>query len=704
MTGSLAAQEIMTGLFENPVIKEEISKKTHSEEPFRDGQAEELQLPFFEDFTGDNIFSDPARWSNSNVYINTNFPYRSANRGAATFDAIDRNGNLHSNASTFPFLADSLVSLPIRLDSVFSPEARPVTTQDSVFFSFFYQPQGRGNNPEGQDSLALAFGYTTGNLVFAGYFDSIAVPANIYISLGDTIKPGDTIYSPYNVCDSGLYMISNKQYTYYDEITIPCDSIFIPEYAWNTVWNSPGLSLEEFFTIHGTYCEQVIIPVNDSSLYYRKDFRFKFYNYASLASDFNPSWRSNCDQWNVDYIYLNINRSASDTFYRDIGFVERAPSLLKEYEAMPYNQYINDPTNVIKDNLELMISNLNVTSSNTEYKYYVTDEFGLYPLTYPGGYCNLDPVWLSGYQNCIDCPQHACPPFNYIFATDFGDSASFRIDHILLGDFTPVDTIGDTLTHFQNFYNYYAYDDGSPEAGYGLTPAGARLAYKFNLNIRDTLRAVQMYFNRTYMNANDTYFSLMVWSDNNGEPGDIIYQKDFTKVGFSNSLTNFYTYMLEEEVPVNGVFYIGWQQMTSDNLNIGFDKFNNAQDKIFYNAGDGWYNSTFQGALMMRPLLGKEFSLIGIEEKTGIVTANLTIFPNPANRDRITISLPDEILRDNNETDFTIYISNILGQEIYSGPYDRVVSISSFKEGLYIVRVINHGKNINMTAKFIIAR
>lgn len=58
------------------------------------------------------------------------------------------------------------------------------------------------------------------------------------------------------------------------------------------------------------------------------------------------------------------------------------------------------------------------------------------------------------------------------------------------------------MIYRQGFYNYFAYDDGTPEFGYGLEPARAMLAYQFRLVTMDTLSGVQLYFNRTLNDAN----------------------------------------------------------------------------------------------------------------------------------------------------------------------------------------------------------
>ena len=699
---SSPAQEVLTGLQVNPVIRETLEAERADGRHLmstRAGEPNPLVLPFFEDFSGNDIFPSPGKFIDREIYVNRNFAYRSVNLGVATFDAINSKGYLHQNASVFPFLADSLTSFPIRLDSVFSPVPRPVTLEDSVYFSFFYQPQGIANKPEEWDSLVLEFGYETGNLVFAYYYDSLTLPVSAYILPGETINPGDTVFSP-EFCDSGLYVVSNRIYGFDDSITLPCDSVFIPEVRWDWVWSSPGMSLDSFYLAHGTYSRQVMIPVLDTAKYYQPGFRFRFYNIASLASDFNPSWKSNCDQWNVDYIYLDIDRNAGDTVYRDISFAEKAPSLLKRYEAMPYYQYINDPISEIKDELELYITNLDTTIFNTRFDYYLEDEEGLYPYTYQGGFCNLRPFTTDGYQSCVSCFQHACPPFNYVFPLNLGDSALFRIDYVVLGDFTPVDTIGDTLTYHQRFHNYYAYDDGSPEAGYGLTPGGAMLAYRFSLNTRDTLRAVQMYFNHTLNNANEQYFHLKVWRDNNGVPGELIYEEQNKKVEYSGSLTCFHTYMLEEPVPVNGVFYIGWEQINNVNLNLGYDLANDAQANIFYNTSGEWLNSTFRGSLMMRPMLGKEFSIIGIDEKDA-PPMEFTVYPNPLRDNTLHIRLSDRGIKKDR---LNISIFNMLGQRILSLPFSREIQLPDLHNGIYILHLTDERSGTRKAKRFIINR
>ena len=198
-----AAQEIITGLSENPVIMEEYQRLVSQgkDQDRNQDLSTPINLPFFDDFTQTWIYPDESRWMDKEAYVNSNYAYNSVNWGVATLDAINYKGYIHENGSTFPFISDSLTSRLIRLDSIFAPAPRAITIADSIYFSFYYQPQGRANKPEFRDSLILQFGYYTGDSLFAFKYDSVWVPVAEYINEGDTIFPGDTVNSP-EYCDA----------------------------------------------------------------------------------------------------------------------------------------------------------------------------------------------------------------------------------------------------------------------------------------------------------------------------------------------------------------------------------------------------------------------------------------------------------------------------------------------------------------------
>ena len=80
--------------------------------------------------------------------------------------------------------------------------------------------------------------------------------------------------------------------------------------------------------------------------------------------------------------------------------------------------------------------------------------------------------------------------------------------------------------YYQHFNNYFAFDDGTAEGGYGVNGLGSRnamVAYKFKSFMTDTLRAMRICFNDSYQDANKREFDLMVWANDDGFPGDVLY-------------------------------------------------------------------------------------------------------------------------------------------------------------------------------------
>jgi hypothetical protein len=138
------AQEHVAPVLYNPVVE----MRSTVVEPVQKPTA--LSLPFFEDFTGYDVYPDPARWMDRKVYVNNTMGVDPVSRGVATFDAIDENGLPYNTANPFAVVyADSLTSQVFDLSSA--------VPGDSIFLSFFYQPQGNGFAPESGDSLLLFF-------------------------------------------------------------------------------------------------------------------------------------------------------------------------------------------------------------------------------------------------------------------------------------------------------------------------------------------------------------------------------------------------------------------------------------------------------------------------------------------------------------------------------------------------------------------
>ncbi|HRY33951.1 MAG TPA: T9SS type A sorting domain-containing protein [Bacteroidales bacterium] len=608
-----------------------------------------LALPFIDDFSKTSVFPDAGLWSDAHVFVNNVMAKYPPSQGVATFDALNDTGAIYPDASPFPFVADYLTSQYIDLS--------PYAAIDSLYFSFFYQPAGLGNKPELQDSLVLEFleEYRADTLV------------------DTTVNPPDTVYID----------------------------------RWRSIWHAEGMELDTFYHQHKSWFRQVMIPVTDT-IFFRNDFRFRFYSYASLAAASIPSWRSNADFWHIDYVYLNSNRTLGDTLFTDLTFVNTAPGFLKRYASMPMRQYLANPAQETRDSVEMLISNLGKDLQSYEFKFNVSDLNATLVFDTNYGYTNIDPFYVSGYQTY---PTHRYPKFpGFVFPGQGNDSAAFNITYIIqkVGIGQEFIRQNDTLRATQYFHNYLAYDDGIPEAGYGLSPAGSLLAVKFRLNTPDTLRGVQMFFNRTVGNSSQRNFKLVVWADDKGLPGEVLYQSSkYLKPLYQGGRNAFQTYELDTETPLvlgpdKLTFYVGWVQQTDDNLNIGFDADTNAQKVVYYNIEGKWQVSSYQGYVMMRPCIGPSLE----PPKKGIAPAGhfqLSIYPNPTSG-HFTLNLPPASGKYDGPSDYVLHIFNLLGEKVTSLPYQASFDLSFLGRGVYILQLSTFDNYLNYQAKVVITK
>jgi len=642
LCGGLFSQEVITGLQFNPVIRAQYLKN----KMLKSGNGVDtlpVTLPFYDDFLPNGVFPSSLRWIDRDGFVNTDYPVYPIDLGVVTLDAINDSGSMYPNAVGGPeaFIADHLTSRYIRLDSIFSPVPKALTPSDSVYLSFYYQPQGRGLAPHTSDSLVLQY---------------LLVPKH------DTLYNGDTTH----------YIVPDK---------------------WWHVWSDKGMALDSFYLQNNHYFQRVMIPITDP-IFFKKKFQMQFYNYVSLATSGEPSWQSNCCQWNIDQIYLNYGRNLQDTVHQEIRFVERPPSLLKDYQSMPYTQFSNNPSNEMIDSLSILLTNRDVISHSVKYSYNVTEPGGSFTKSYESPSFNLLPYnqYAFGYV--------AHPPVPFTFPISSADSDLFEVRHVVR-DLAPGSTLADTITGYQQFYNYYAYDDGTPEAGYGLKGIGGEMAYRFKLNKSpDTLRAIRIYFNQTLDTANIQFFYLTVWSDNSGFPGDTIYSR-LVLTQYSDSLNKFTTYLLEQPVRISGAFYIGTIQTTDDNLNIGLDTYDNSAANLFYNVTGSWFASSITGAPMVRPVIGKPLPLGIANLTTG--TGNIKVYPNPCTTGQVHISMGESGILQNKEN-WIITISSMTGQEIYHSQGNDVLDVSGLPSGIYIIKAQNTARLQHLVSKLVIMK
>lgn len=454
--------------------------------------------------------------------------------------------------------------------------------------------------------------------------------------------------------------------------------------TWNRVWGVTGAPSHPF--------KLVMLPVDLS--FQSDSFKFRFTNYATLSG--------NVDHWNIDYVYLNDNRNPGDTIFNDVSFITNHHNMLKEFTAMPWDHYTQDSSLNMAQIMPVSYKNNNNNIHNVFYNYEVRDNYGTGSLveTYPTGLLsiNVNP----GAVSTAPLPVLNSPDNDFYFPPDNEVNKAFEIKNFFRLNGIP-DSLqkNDTVTSQQIFGSYYAYDDKSAEVGYGVQGVGSKLAHEFNIKKSDTLTAFQIYFNPITNNVSGKSFKLTVWSSLS--PEVIVYQQ--TSFYFPDySLTNeFLNYDLDNPLLLAaGTYYFGWEKISPDFLNVGWDLNTNNSDKVHFNALGVWQNASFNGSLMLRPVFGNTGDPEdpnSINDNNGsIINDDFKVYPNPASQ-RIYFERIGSI----DNTSYQVELIDLYGQLIQrtETSIENQLDVSNLSNGIYLIRFINN-ENFNVITKKII--
>lgn len=460
--------------------------------------------------------------------------------------------------------------------------------------------------------------------------------------------------------------------------------------AWITV-----ATIENNGSLNPNVFTQILIPVSGND-FFHNGFQFTFQNYGRLSGPY--------DTWNIDYVYLNKGRNASDTSYPDRTISIPITSMFNGYYSMPFDHFIeNSVDNLVLPTLTLHNLEVEPGADIQPLTYKSIDSIFVYRDKIETIYTHFkDSIPIDGgsiksleyLKTTVQAPQDlsSLSPLDsavrikldlWIYS---GDNKNKNTD--LLGDYDPVKyspidfRYNDTTRVEYMLDNYYAYDDGTAEYGASLNQPGARLACLFKMNTlkRDTIVAIDFYFPEFGDDIGQS-IEVQVLRDLSGDPSSYLHRQT---VGVVRGTKNkFWRLELERLVGVKDQFYVGWKQSTSTALPIGLDKNTNSSDKVFFNTNGEWEPSVnLVGSLMIRPVFGK-----GEAVNTGLPSHkvnSIQYYPNPSHGDFTVTGKVDKIeVYDITGKPVAIAIENT--QE------GRKVQLSNPSPGLYILRLYTPG-------------
>jgi hypothetical protein len=472
-------------------------------------------------------------------------------------------------------------------------------------------------------------------------------------------------------------------------------------------WSTTGYESHTF--------EQIILPIPDSLLEKDSTFQFRFINYTSLSADEvqgNEGALSNADNWHIDYVQIkNVNDINKMKLINDISIYEPLKPVFLNYSSIPYNHiqysagYLRG-TNTINfrtdfpdttNNLSIKRSHIYIDINNTD------------TLEKVGGNGGIELATTPDPNSFFEVTDNFIPIFK-TYKYPSAVEGTYHLKSYLNISSHDQYLWNDTITREEIYKDYYAYDDGSAEFGFGITGSDAynsAFASEFELyyenGAADLLSGVYIYFNQAADDyTTDLEFQVLVWDSEDGTPGELLYpstpliDQNFYTPDTSKTLNNptsgtngFMRIEFDNDISISGNFFVGIYQYTEDFLNVGYDISLDSKSKIWYFTQNEWSSAANltkvpNGSLMIRPIFGHEFDS-GINTPSLQETKSVTIYPNPI-KESFSIKLPEE---NSNYYQYQLSIYNLLGERVVLGTLEETTNISYLPQGAYILQLYN---------------
>jgi hypothetical protein len=605
----------------------------------------QLTFPFFDDFVSSGLFADTSKWVGSDTYVGNSIPVNPPSYNVAIFDSYDKYGRVYQPDSN-GFIGDTLQSHSFDLSGI--------SATDSVFLSFYYQVGGKPSlNTLNPDSLIT--------------YDTNEVDGGIEI---------DTIVTYF---DTRGYVIMSEQ-----------DSFLLEFYhadsgQWERIAAYTEIKLNPEF-------EGVAIYVPNE--YRSTNFMFRFINKLQY-NVVKQNLFSLKASWLLDYVKLDYTQLESNDFA-----ITNTPQFLfnDNSYSIPWKHLQQIEEDIYRSRIEIPMRknasiNLNIDRVEYEINELIRGENIAFDERASLG------ILLSELIDTIE------------FETNFTSMRNFSQDKGKIEFKTVVtpelgaDEIADnnSFTHVFECSNYYAYDDGTPEFVLNDGDRESFVATRFYSHVPDTLRAIDIYFERAIDGATEGVgFELWVWAmDKDSLPDlsiDPIFVSSHTDSVKYRSEYGFYRYAIDAEDPViiDKYFFIGIKQYFDNELGIGIDMSNDSQNAYsLYEAGPQatWNPLSIPGTLMMRPVVGEYFEVVSSNQI--FEDTELVVYPQPVS-DILYIEIPDSWFGD-----YEVSMYNLLGQKVKSSLNTSEINVSDLEAGTYLLN-INNGSTVSKTTKIVV--
>jgi hypothetical protein len=444
---------------------------------------------------------------------------------------------------------------------------------------------------------------------------------------------------------------------------------------WFSVWSKTGVPESQDF-------EQVLVPILDPN-YLHKGFQFMFTTHTRQVA--------NANHWHIDYVLLDKDRDRAVQTHDDYAIQSTPTSLLQTYWAMPYEHFSTSPSTFMADSVKFWISNL----AGVDKRLQVRHE------AFANGVQRANTLFAANSNNHLaeGKKQRNLAAYDISNIANTGEVEVKRLVEVTEQGIPNDIRVNDTIQFTQTLHDYYAYDDGSAERGFGFdqntNPSNieGEIAYGFDVVKSDTLYAIATYFNQAVFDVSRNKFKYRIWKElsgvNGGEGDSIIYESEEMTPTYSiaNGVRTFTPFPLDTTLVLSpGKYYIGWWQGSMFNLNVGWDmNYGNTQNpqrknpNLFAKIFGQWSNDVPDGTLMMRPHFGSSGELYAGVFDFEKSFATPLVYPNPA---KTVVNF--------GKTFDDVRLLNMQGQEVLFAQNVSSLNVAEVQSGTYFIKLTNN--------------
>ena len=450
-----------------------------------------------------------------------------------------------------------------------------------------------------------------------------------------------------------------------------------------------------------------VIPLDDPN-FFHENFQFRFIN--------------NCNRvgiqyvWHLDYVRLSNNLVDDNGSLDDVAFTKAPSLILKNYNHMPFEQFIANPDNEFIDESSIgLFNHFNVPRSITNasslvIKDNITDQILFEDNSFiDAGLPQIPDEFEANSMFEVGIPEMISSLLIPSNVEELEIETTYQFDvNEEFGGIGPGIKNNNRVSRINYITDFYGYDDGSAELAIKMEEAGAAIAAEYDLNTGDELRGFEIYFPR-FGNGQSSGEEFIVKIFQGSLDSDPIYTSDEIGVlfpdQFISTIAAFTQYRLLDEVgepttiPVqSGKIYFAIEQVEDGGLiYVGFD-LNSAQfqsKQFFFNTNSlQWVPQNGPGAYMIRPVFGDEVpGSTPTNDLSEII--DFEIFPNPTQNEINVKTIGGNF-------DFSIY--DIYGRAVLTGTLNGKINVSELVDGLYYLQLSEEGNDRSGVQKIQILR